>query len=281
MARIPRDLIRHLEWKPGDPEPETPIVLQTCIAVSALSARLADWQREQAAVGEESMTDWLLFELASRIPTMRYQKFSRHREARETGADWEWWFVFDDGVFGARVQAKRIKPKEDNYPSLAYANQYGLQIEMLRADAAKNHLPAFYLIYSPGNLGSPLLCAGAVPHRDSGAFLASATDFYRSFIEPGRCVVSDTQILSRSNPIECVACCPVNAGSTLQGLRMYLRRYYSSEAGIDENQDIGFRSALPWYATRVLSRDLLSDAQGENSAVPVLSGVAVIDVRGA
>ena len=282
--RIPLELIRHLEWKPGDSIPTLNIDMvqnSACEILTALSARLSVWQSDQAAVGEESMTDWLLFELASRLPAMRYQKFTRHREASETGADWEWWFVFDQGCFGARVQAKRLRVGEDNYPGLAYPNSHGLQIEMLRSDAAKHSLPAFYLHYSPGGLGSAPLCAGPQTAQESGAFVSSAADLYNRFIQPGRKPVSDTQVLARANPIECLACCPSTRVGGLEGLRSYLRSYYPAETGADDGATVGFRAQIPFYVQLLLSRDLQPDTAVADSQAPDITGIAVIDLRGA
>src|SRR4051812_39766278 len=99
-----------------------------CQAFHSTLRELATWMRKQSGVGEESLTDWLLFQLSERIPRLRYIKFTRHREARVTGADWEWWFVGLTASLGIRVQAKRLA-LGDNYPALAYSNKYGLQIE--------------------------------------------------------------------------------------------------------------------------------------------------------
>ena len=35
-------------------------------------------------------------------------EFSPYDESRISGADWEWWFIGQTGVFGAAVQAKRL-----------------------------------------------------------------------------------------------------------------------------------------------------------------------------
>jgi len=54
---------------------------------------LAQWRREQPNVGEESLTDYLLWQVSRHLECVKYVKFTRHQEARFTGADWEWWFV--------------------------------------------------------------------------------------------------------------------------------------------------------------------------------------------
>lgn len=80
-----------------------------CERVRHCSLYVRHWIEKQPEVKEESLTDWLLFELSRRIPRIRYKSFSRHEESRVTGADWHWWFVFDRFSFQIRVQAKRLK----------------------------------------------------------------------------------------------------------------------------------------------------------------------------
>ena len=100
-----------------------------------------NWMKKQPSVGEESITDWLLFALSESLTSLKYKTFSRHKEARETGADWEWWFVDDKKALCSRIQAKKLFASKDNYNSLAYTNKYGLQIEKLIDNAkTKNAL---------------------------------------------------------------------------------------------------------------------------------------------
>ena len=66
------------------------------------------WLVRQPSVKEESITDWLLFDISENIKSVYYQAFTRHEEARKTGADWEWWFVFRDFAMKLRIQAKKL-----------------------------------------------------------------------------------------------------------------------------------------------------------------------------
>jgi len=156
-----------------------------CVIAREVSAKLAAWQRQQHAVGEESLTDWLLFELSNRFPWVRYMKFTRHREARETGADWEWWLAFSDGAMGLRVQAKRLSAADDNYSGIAYTNQYGLQIEKLRLDARANGLLAFYALYHPETV-ELVFCAAAAqqPGQTRARFWLRRRDCIASLCSP-------------------------------------------------------------------------------------------------
>ena len=108
--------------------------MSDCKEVKKISEHIREWISEQPAVKEESLTDYLLFQMSERVPRIRYKAFSRQVEAKTTGADWEWWFVLsDDCAYKLRVQAK--KGFSDNYPHIAHCNRYGLQIEKLLEDA--------------------------------------------------------------------------------------------------------------------------------------------------
>ena len=75
------------------------------------------------------LLDWLLFNISSKINRITYKSFTRNEEAKITGADWEWWFLYRKFSYKFRVQAKKIKTKGDNYSSIVYSNKYGLQID--------------------------------------------------------------------------------------------------------------------------------------------------------
>lgn len=258
------------------------MTLAPCEVVRATGSRLAVWQQQQAAVGEESLTDWLLFELSSQLEMLRYVKFSRHKEARQTGADWEWWIRFTNGCFGFRVQAKRVQTIDDNYARLAYSNQHGLQIEMLRKDARKRNLPAMYMLYSPDSCGANPLCDRGVPVGDSGAFLASATRLYAKFIENGRRLVSAKDLVSQANPLSCLFCCPLMRSNDARGWHGHMTRYFAEEFGGEASGELGFRAELPFYARLVLSRDLQADAVQSQPQhdLPRVGGIVVLDMTG-
>src|SRR5271156_2283041 len=91
----------------------------------------------QPQVKEESLTDWFLDWTALHCREFHYTLFNRHEEGKITGADWEWWILGESNALKMRVQAKRLKDNDDNYPDLARSNAHGLQIEKLIADAGR------------------------------------------------------------------------------------------------------------------------------------------------
>lgn len=126
-----------------------------CQHLQESAAYIRNWLEKQPGVKEESLTDWLLFDTATRVPNISYRAFTRHEEARETGADWEWWFVFPTKSFRFRVQAKKLSPTNDNYPELARTNRHGLQIDKLLSNSESANAIPLYAFYSA--LNAPLL----------------------------------------------------------------------------------------------------------------------------
>ena len=105
-----------------------------------------DWISKQNHVKEESLTDWLLYEISQKCDFIFYQAFSRHEEARN-GSDWEWWILttnnkYDDKFTAYKflVQAKKLLSNGiDNYSLINYGNKYGTQIDSLLATAKYKH----------------------------------------------------------------------------------------------------------------------------------------------
>lgn len=208
---------------------------EACVNVRAVGSRVAHWMGQQPAVGEESITDWVLFELYERLPWVRYRKFNRVEESRESGADWDWWFVSNSGALGLRVQAKKVITALDQYRGLAHTNRRGLQIEMLLESARSAHLLPFYALYHRPSASPPVLCKASplLSHKAEGIFLADGTTVYTQFIKGGRNPVSAEQLIATSNPLSCTFCCPLAIESDKDGparIRRQLVQYHPSAA---------------------------------------------------
>lgn len=116
-----------------------------------------DWVNKQNHVKEESLTDWLLYEISQKCDFIFYQAFSRHEEAH-TGSDWEWWILTTDcsnahqfNAYRFLVQAKKLLSHgSDNYPLISYGNKYGTQVDMLLDSARDRNALPLYMYYSIG-----------------------------------------------------------------------------------------------------------------------------------
>jgi len=214
-------------------------------------------------VGEESITDWLLYTLSSNIASLKYKKFTKHQEARTTGADWEWWIVGASKSIRLRIQAKKLKRNRDNYPSLTYSNAYGLQIEKLLSDASNANALAFYAFYS-GPLTCNFLCGGDPSTRTvhPAVLLAAAKTLKTQFVIPARKYVSAADVASNSNPYECLVCCPnsmVSGNSSVQAIYRYIRYYYreifEDEDSTNVKAPAGLHDDVPQFVRTLLESE--------------------------
>lgn len=229
-----------------------------CSAIRTLSAQVHHWMMRQPAVGEESITDWLLFEVSERLPQVRYYKFNRFEEARVSGADWDWWFVGNRVSMGWRVQAKKLKKDADNYADIARANRFGLQIEkLMESSNTENLLPFYSLYYAPK--GAPRVkCRGGIGMATGeGLFLADARKVFEKFVRKGRRKVDADSVLAIGNPLHCLFCCPMglNQPGAVEGLYHYLEQYYPDSmggTGVNQNQRTGLHGELPAHVSSML-----------------------------
>jgi len=206
-----------------------------------------NWINKQPSVGEESLTDWLLFALSESLPSVKYKSFTRHEEAKETGSDWEWWFVDVHQALCFRIQAKKISEKKDNYFSIAYQNQYGMQIEKLIDNAQNNNFLPFYIFYYASQRKTKVLCSDTLWNKfDCGIFISSATKLYNDFILNGRKKVTPQDILIRSNPFYCLVCS--HSLKNVQSIYEHLKMYYPDILETNSNSlEPGLHKEIPPY----------------------------------
>ncbi len=262
-----------------------------CNHFISASSYISRWIAAQPSVGEESITDWLLYTLSSNIAPLKYKKFTKHQEARTTGADWEWWIVGASQSIRLRIQAKKLKPKGDNYPSLAYSNAHGLQIEKLLSDASRMNALAFYAFYSEP-LSSSFLCGGNPSTRTANpaVLLAAAKTLETHFVKPARKYVSTSDIASKCNPYECLVCCPRSMAprnDAIRGIYGHIRHYYSEMFEPEENSNssalIGLHDRLPLFVRSLLEskgEDIPDWWESEFShQLPKVDSIMVWDLR--
>lgn len=229
-----------------------------CDTLRALSRYAHHWMTRAHAVGEESLTDWLLFELSEKIPQVRYVKFTRFDEARSTGADWDWWFVGRDVSMAWRIQAKKLVAGADHYGDLARANRFGLQSEKLLESSGSANLLAFYALYHAAQGKQKLMCGGMSDLSvDEGIFLTAARTTYDNFVKGGRKRVDASDVIGISNPLSCVFCCPLimdGPRPPVQGIYSYVQHYYPDAVGQTTNSNIhpGLHNHVPAHINALL-----------------------------
>jgi len=246
---------------------------QACRELRRVSKHVNRWLRAQPNVGEESLTDWMLYSLSSRLPWVKYRKFTRYQESHQSGADWEWWFVSQNAALGARVQAKKFDPGADVYPALAYKPRTGLQIKTLLQASARDSLVPLYILYT--SLPKPRVLCPLKPKRKTGdgAFVAVAQQVYDLFVRPGRVKILADSVVQRSNPLSCLMCCPLVASDDpVLGLWKHFSQYF--RAGEYTGVDL-LRPAAPAHVMALM---------GENEAPPDrergdIGALVVFDLR--
>ncbi len=231
-----------------------------CQTFKECSLDIQRWLTKQPEVKEESITDRFLYDLSEKISSIKYKQFTRTEEGRKTGADWEWWFIFSNkNSFAARVQAKKLKNKSDNYTGIAYVSNDMLQIERLLNDSEQDGLASFYAFYT-SEFFTNTMCGKQT--TDEGIFLGEANKLKAEFILKPRRVLAPTDILRFTNPISCLFCCPLTfkAGTNiLQGFRQYIKTYYRNFSDNTQRasnvEELGFVTT-PNYILEFLSAKL-------------------------
>ena len=215
-----------------------------CTKLREICLKVQKWIEKQPSVKEESITDWLLFEISNNIPRFYYKSFSRNEEAKETGADWEWWIIFNDSIFRLRIQAKKIKMDDDNYHLIAYANRYGLQIEKLIKKSKEDNFIPFYSFYT--SKANQVRCGEN--RNNEGVYLDAAEAIYNRFILAGKKKLEFNDILKHATPLSCILCCPItrrkNGGN---GFKEFLIHYYRDEVTFEDHDEqiLGEYKELP------------------------------------
>lgn len=226
-------------------------ITSDCKKLTNCSKYIRTWINLQPTVKEESLTDWLLFNISRKIKRIAYKAFTRFEEATKTGADWEWWFLFPGSNVKIRIQAKKIEPSKDNYPSIAYTTRHGLQIDKLLGDAERTNSIPLYAFYT--DLQEPLNC-GKSRGKHEGVFLAGGKQVYSDFIANGKKEVKANAILEICIPLSCLLCCPLIEDEE-KGFIGFLIFYFSQEVGIDIDRSLpesqwelrGIYSEIPSY----------------------------------
>lgn len=222
--------------------------------INGSSEYIKRWIQKQPNVKEESLTDWLLYNLSDNVPGIYYIAFSRVEEARTTGADWEWWFIFNEKSFKFRVQAKKGDSTGDNYPAIAYTNKYGLQIEKLIEDARNHNCIPFYAFYTDST--PPNICRQY--YGDDGVFISGANILYQDFIQVPRVQVNISQVLSRSIPLSCFFCYELIDGSVNKFIDFLEHNYAKDFIKDDEaakaiDKYYGVYFEIPYYVKVLLN----------------------------
>ena len=173
-----------------------------------LSRKMHMWLTKQPHVKEESLTDWLLFELSENCDFIKYYAFTRNEESL-IGADWDWWVLTNTNAYRFRVQAKKLRPNKNNWASFSYGNKNDIQIDLLLESAKQDSAFPLYMLYSTAlsdvkkqleNYKKPLLqemikwCGGC----PCASFISPAETIYDMIFGEGKKEIYDEPLLNAS-----------------------------------------------------------------------------------
>lgn len=252
-----------------------------------------NWLNSQPHVKEESLTDWLLYNVSKSNLKVFYQTFTRNEEA-QNGSDWEWWILTQNyGISSAYrllVQAKKLNSKGDNYPLIAYSNKNGMQIDLLIQEAkVRKALPlyAFYSCCHP-DINEQRRNINYIPESllkwcnncKNGCYLTSAIALHKKAFDSPRHNIAEQNLIDCSFALSILdKLWNENGGAhdLLLSLNSHCTNNFENASGC-----IHSFKQLPAYVSILIERNQedLSWLESEfRRDVENLSGVVVIDTR--
>lgn len=170
------------------------------------------------AIGEESITDFVLLFLRDRHRNSVFVRKFNRRQERRTGADWEWWFTDGARWFGMLVQAKRLNPAQLTYDNLFHGRKsnHARQSNSIIA-TAKAAMPRLYPAYSFYNWVPTLSSNAPACQCRNGAHLLGFTIADAYCVK--RLILNGTNhyahVSQVARPVHCLVCCPNHSASSV------------------------------------------------------------------
>lgn len=264
------------------------------------SEYIYNWLKQQPFVKEESLTDWLIYNISQMTDKVYYKTFTRHEEAFN-GTDWEWWIITNEHskmqAYRFLVQAKKLKPEDDNYPLLSYSNRNGLQIDLLIKAARDKYAMPLYVYYSCCKpdidnqvnnidyINEDLLkwCKNCI----NGCFLTSAFETKKRLFNTPRRIIYDDELIDSSFGLSLLDAIFNNENDHAYRIYDKLNKHFYSNLkshNISNNYHgiLYDEEEIPIYVKALIkhNREKLDWYEDEfSSSFTNLSGIAVIDTR--
>ncbi|MGB3183105.1 MAG: DUF6615 family protein [Cyclobacteriaceae bacterium] len=185
-----------------------------CKKITECGTYISEWLTGQPNVGEESLTDWFLYELDKSSLILHYEKFNKREEAK-TGADWLWEIVFsDESSISFLVQAKKVSDDQSVKKALTYpvGKKKIPQMEILLRHARSITALPFYCFYTIAQTENSR-CSGN--KKKEGVFWTDAHWLNSNGSPP-----PFNELMRVTTPIACLFCCD------LFSIVRYLTRYF-------------------------------------------------------
>ncbi len=165
--------------------------------------------------GEESITDYHLLHIQREHPfEIRAHRYSKWKESRSSGADWEWWFGGHSAWTALRIQAKKIDYEAQTFPGLDRTSWRKRQVDRLIDSSADDNVSPWYCFYTsrPEREESyECRCGAVLPSSFVRGCSLLPAGHVRHLIDERRSGFLD--IIPGSVPWSCLLCCPRWRGS--------------------------------------------------------------------
>jgi hypothetical protein len=228
-------------------------------------------------VGEESITDYLVWQwrkLNEKFNYLDVKKHTRQKENKISGADFELelWILTYEYNISFVFQAKKLLDDYGSYYSkLNYQNGKIRQVDMLIKFAkSKNRLP-FYILYTQPNNATITQCPMNKIEK-TALFMTDAhtIDSFTSVYKNRP--LSKNKILEKTNPFHCMFCCPL----AIDDFKQYFKNYFPN---IDENAEL-FSEDIPNYVNMIANNEFQNiDEVISQNELFVYRNIGVLDLR--
>jgi|TARA_B100000929_G_scaffold287190_1_gene273468 hypothetical protein len=248
-----------------------------CQAHKSVTREVKEFLMNVGGVGEESITDFLLWKWASinkKFKSINVSSFTKQEENKVTGADFEMeiWLVGRNISYPLVFQAKKfVKPYDAYVNKLNYPQNTKNQMNTLLTYASSSSKLPFYMFYSLPDEKTKAMCLHN-DVEDCGVFMAHAKKVEEFADGKHGKKVSKNDLLSVSNPFHCIFCCPI-------AFRGYFEEYFPS---IDSEAK---EQRLPEYVHYLLNTHELEVDKGQLGEyikeynLGIFRHVAVYDMR--
>lgn len=184
-----------------------------CTGNECLNKQVGGFIRNVRSVGEESISDFLVWQWRKRDPHMNHYRvspFNRIQEHCVTGADFkiEIWNITKSGAVALSIQAKKCIEMYDSYrKAFRYGDPEKHQLDLLINNAVHSQprMQPCYIIYTIPESGE-YTKDGNKSIKHYGAFIASAFDIQKLADSPPKTKISRKDILRVSYPLHYIFC---------------------------------------------------------------------------
>lgn len=259
-----------------------------CKENAKISAQVRDFIKHVETVGEESITDYLLWKWRVLNKKFNYlktiTKYTKEEENKRSGADFELelWILSDKSNFSIVFQAKKLLKEHNNYrQKLNYkCKNKTKQIVVLKryCEPYTNKLP-FYIFYSNPDKCTKIKCIQTPIEptliENQALFITDAYTVEELINNNDLRRLSRTDILNETCFFTCLFCCPLLEVDINDFLTRYFPKLLENNPDLDFNKN----NNIPAYVEKISKnkhKNVLISELPENVKI---RNIGVLDLR--